>query len=325
MGLAFNLMVIGFQSRDAWSQDSASDSTSTKEAASGETEPSSNPLNLDLLLEDPVETHDGFGQVRDRLRRLAREGRTPEDFESAADELADDGVFTTAIELLWFAEQMVSDKAVAAGYGDRMRSWAQAAAAAESVSDEGGQLFKAGRKPEAIEAFLRAIDVNVYSERAHFRLADAWRRIYQDEYGQDPELPPLNIRVRVFRDAYEHYRLALAIDPLFYDAYYGLSELRGLLPDNPDFLLRTQALTQRALDFQGELLPVLKAIERGESDGSTYVQLGSAFETLGAFEYAAFAYQCAVLIDGADSEVAPILKKLRMEKLGTGNSDPAGS
>lgn len=320
----FLILTLALAPGAARSQSPTVDDSAASANETGNAEAPANPLDLDLLLEDPIAIHEDFQSLRDRLGQLARDGRTPSDFEAAAEELAADGVYTTAIELLWFAEQMAADETVAAGYRDRMRTWTQAAMAAESVVDEGGQLYVAGRRPESIETFLRALEINPFSERAHFRLADAWRRIYQEEYGNDSSLPPLEIRVRVFRDAYEHYALALAIDPLFYDAYYGMSELRGLFPDNQEFLLRTQDLTQRALDFRGELLPVLRTIEDGKAVGGTYVQLGEAFEVLGAFEYAVFAYQCALQLEPKRTDIAARLEKLRDERFGTGSGDASG-
>lgn len=134
-----------------------------KDAAGEEsaaTDPPSNPLDLDQLLEDPVPNHPEFLKLRNRLIRLSEEGRTPSDFQAAAGELASAGAYTTAIELLWFAQQMESDESVSKEYGDQMRSWAQAAKGAESLADEAGQLFLAGRKPEAIETFLRVIEAH---------------------------------------------------------------------------------------------------------------------------------------------------------------------
>lgn len=281
-----------------------------------------NPLNLDLLLADPVADRPGFQALRERLERLAEGDGSPSAFEAAADELATDGIYTTAIEILWFAGKIAPDEAAAGEYAQRMQTWAQRAAAAESVVEEGEQLYSAGRKQEAIKTFLRALDSHPFSERAHFRLAEAWRHVYLEEYGNDLRLAPLEIRVRVFRDAYEHYRLALEIDPLFYDAYYGLSELRDMFPENQEFLLRTQPLTQRALDFRGEVLSVLEEIERGQEDAATFSRLGAAFETIGADEYAVFAWQCALRLGGPEDELRPRIEALQQEK---GRRTGAGS
>lgn len=275
--------------------------------------PRPNPLDLDMLLADPVASRPEFHQFRDIRRELAATGNSATHFERAAERLAALRAYTTAIELLWFASRMQTDPAVTAGYQDRMREWAQQATPAEMIVEEGDQLLVAGRQSEAVAAHLRALELNPFAERAHFRLADAWRIIYKEKYEDDLSLAPLEIRVRIFQDAWVHYLLCLEVDPLFYDAYYGLSELRGLFPENHEFLMRTQPLTQRALDYRGAVLPVLQRIESTAEDAALMAELGEAFETIGVPDYAVFAYQCAVRLGDAGPSVPARIDALRAQ------------
>lgn len=284
------------QSESAGTPDPSGESESTATA---------NPLDVDLLLEDPVRDLPPFQSIRDRLRQLAMGERSPASFESVAEGLAADGVYTAAIQVLWFASKMSVGEAGADEYARRMRVWNKAASAADELIEQGEQLQIAGRSREAIEAYLRAIESAPFNERAHFRLADAWRRVYRDEYGDQPNPAPLEIRVRLFRDAYVHFRLALELDPLFYDARYGLSELRDLFPDNRQVLLETQPFTQQALDFRAEVLPVLDEIEKGEESADTFNRLAEGLETIGASEYSVFAWQCALELGAPREEIAP--------------------
>lgn len=266
---------------------------------------SENPLDVDLLLSDPVRDLPPFQSLRQRMRELASGEGSPEAFRAAAEDLASDGIYAAAIQVLWFGSKMVDDEAKAASYSKRMKVWARAALPADELIEEGQQLQVADRNKEAIETYLRAVAAHPFNERAHFSLADAWRSVYLEEYGDDLALAPLEIRVRLFRDAYVHYRLALEIDPLFYDAHYGLSELRDLFPDNHEVLLKTQFLTQRALDFRGEVLPVLGALEQGETNAATFEQLGDGLTALGESEYAVFAWRCALKFGASEEEIGP--------------------
>jgi hypothetical protein len=49
-----------------------------------------------------------------------------------------------------------------------------------------------------------------------------------------------------------------------------------------------------------------------------------AFEVLGAFEYAVFAYQCALQLEPKRTDIAARLEKLRDERFGTGSGDASG-
>jgi len=279
--------------------------TGPSPAAETENPSAANPLDVDLLLADPVRDLPPFQALRDRLHELAAGDRSPEAFAAAAEDLAADGVYATAIQILWFASKLVADEAKADDYAKQMNVWSRAALPAAKLIEQGEQLQVAGRDREAIETYILAVEAHPFNERAHFRLADAWRDVYEKEYGDELSLAPLAIRVRLFRDAYVHYHLALEIDPLFYDARYGLSELRGLFPENQDVLLKTQYLTQQALDFRGEILPVLQVIEQGEADAGTFSKLGGAFEALEEPEYAVFAWQCALTLGASPEELTP--------------------
>lgn len=277
------------------------------------TGPSSLSLDLDLLLADPVRAHEAYRKLEERRSWLAGRGGKPEEYEQVAGELAGMGFYTSAIELLWFAQKMAPQTPSAVRYTERMKQWSDSAVAADRMIEEGNQLYQAGRPKESLEALLRAAQEHPNSERTNFALADMWRRIYREQYENEATAAPLEIRVKVFQDAYQRYRLALAIDPLFYDAYYGISELRGIFPEDTEFLLRTQADTQRALDFRAELVPVLAAVENGAEDPALMMQLGEAFERLGVADYAVYSYQTARALGGQDPKVAERLEALQSQ------------
>jgi tetratricopeptide (TPR) repeat protein len=278
--------------------------------------PGAGVLDLTALLEDPISSDAGFREHVERRHALALEADGPDELAAGAREFAQAGAYTTAIGLMWFGEKMAPETS-RAEFRDQMKIWAEAARAADREVDEGDQYFKAGRHPEAIEAYLEAVEVHPYNERAHFRLADAWREIYQHQFESDMSLAPLEIRVRVFQDAYRHYLRALAIDPLFFDAYYGVSELRSLIPENQEFLMRTQPETEKALAFRTEVIPVLAALEAGEESAATFVRLGGALEQIGAWDYAIFAYQTALGLGGAEAETVSRIESIRNERLGS--------
>jgi tetratricopeptide (TPR) repeat protein len=278
--------------------------------------PASAAIDIDLLLADPLSADSAFRDLMDRRNTIGLQAADAEDLARGAEDMARSGAYTTAIELLWFAEKMAPESPAGARYRDTMQGWAQAARAADLPVEEGDQYFLAGRHKEAIEAYLRATEAHPFNERAHFRLADAWREIYQHQFEADMSLAPLEIRVRVFQDAYRHYQYALAIDPLFFDAYYGLSELRSLIPEDQQFLLRTQPATQRALDFRAEVLPILAELESGEDTVSTFTRLGRAFEEIGVWDYAVFSYQTASHLGGPAEELNGRIEAIRNEHLG---------
>lgn len=277
----------------------------------GSAGPSSLSLDLDLLLADPVQAQEAYRRLEERRSWLAGRGGKAEEFEQVAGELAGMGFYTSAIELLWFAQKMAPQLPSAARYAEQMKQWSASAAVADRMIEEGSQLYQAGRPKESLEALLRAAQEHPNSERTNFALAETWRRIYREQYENQATAAPLEIRVKVFQDAYQRYRLALAIDPLFYDAYYGISELRGIFPEDREFLLRTQPDTQRALDFRAELVPVLTSVETGAEDPALMMRLGEAFEKLGIRDYAVYSYQTARALGGQDPKIAERLEALQ--------------
>lgn len=114
---------------------------------------------------------------------------------------------------------------------------------------------------------------------------------------------PAELRVKLFRTLYEHLTCTIAIDPMYYDAYYLLGSIREVLPDAKEFLVATEGLTAKALTFHNEVLPVMELIEQGKREPELFEQLGAGLEGVGVMDYAVFSYRAAILRGSKNPEV----------------------
>jgi hypothetical protein len=177
------------------------------------------------------------------------------------------------------------------------------------------QQLAAGRTDDARRAFQEAIRRNRYSEEAYYQLGLLSYRQYVEHEGAptDP-LPPLARRARVFRECYALFRCTLTIDPLYQDAWYQLNVLRTMLPDHPEFLQRSEALSRRAAAFIGEVSPRVDAVDRGNRSGAMMAELSEAFEKLARTDYAIYAAQAALAQGDLTAQAAGQLRA-RIEAL----------
>lgn len=254
-------------------------------------------LHLDHLLSDPVPDEAEFKYIRERRRWLAEHSDRIESFESVADEFASVSAFYSAVGILWFAEKMAPSEETSTAYQEQMKDWIAEAAEINRSVDEGLQLFESKRYQEAMDIFSEATQAHPYNDRAHYARADAYLRVYQIRTDASPHPISLTTRANMFRNAYRHYLFNLELDPLYFDSYYGISELREMFPDDREFIARTQGLTQRALDFRTGIIPILNLIDDGQRDSGLFLELGVLLENLGIEAYAAYAYQVAIHLD----------------------------
>lgn len=278
--------------------------------AGAEARPTPVGLNIKLLLSNPVFGREEFKYLYLQRRWLARQGGSIDAFEKVARDFAQRGALFSGIELLWFAEKMTGDEAKRAALQTQMRQWTAEAAKTEQIVEEAQQLASSKQYEQALDRLYAALKLNSYSEKAHYQLARVHMSVYQEKAGQSEKLIPAASREKVFRIIYEPLNYTLAIDPIFYDAYLAMSNLRELFPDQPQFLLETQSLTERALRFRNEVIPPLESLERNGRDAAQMQKFGAALESTGIVDYAIFAYQTALHLGSTDPAVAEKVNKL---------------
>lgn len=260
-------------------------------------------VDLKALLSNPIPAHKEFKYLYQRRSWLAANCDDPMNFQVLAQEFAERGAYFSAIELAWFAEKLTDDPAIREGLQTRMNTWLQATTPTNDSIEKARQLFDAGKSKEALEELLNVITENPYAERAHYELANVQFRVYLQQAISFENLMPVDMRAKLFRVLFEHLTFTIAIDPLYYDAYYLLGSIREMLPDSTEFLLATENLTDKALTFNNEVVPIMELLEEGRRDPELFQKFGAGLEAVGVMDYAVFAYGCAIARGSKDPEV----------------------
>lgn len=274
--------------------------------ASSQTE----PLDTEALLADPILGRASFHFLVQLRRWAALQRGQPEAFERVAEDFAGRGAYFSAVEMLWWADQLSDDPERRAAYQRRMREWIALTAPAETLTEQSRQLFAAGEGARAIDGLRQVLADHPFYEKGYYEWANVFFLLYLARAEGSGETMPLPARQRLFRSCYDALQYTLALDPLFYDAHYLLSRLREILHDDAEFLIRSQFLTERAVAFRGEVIPPLEKIEDGGRDASLFVELGRGFEAVGAAEYAVFAYEAALRHGAADADLRQRIESL---------------
>lgn len=264
----------------------------------------------DVLLSNPIPGREEFKYLYLRRTWLAGQGGKIEAFEQLAEEFASKGAYFSAVELLWFADKLTTDPAKQAVYQTKSQQWVQMSQETDRIVEEGLQIFAAGQRYDAIKKFYEAIKLNPYCEKAHYQVANTHFLIFIQEQARSETEIPMPVREKIFRLAYEQLQYTIAIDPMFYDAFYLLSNIREILADDKEFLAASQVFTNRAMEYRNEVLPPLEQIETGSRDHQLFADLGKGFETVGIFDYAVFCYQIAISKGNSDPDVQQRLAKL---------------
>jgi hypothetical protein len=267
-------------------------------------------LNIAALLSNPVTANEDFRYLYVRRSWLAGQGGRVDAFEQIADEFGAKGAYFSAIELLWFADKLTSDQTRQAAYQEKSRGWLAQAEEANKLVQEGLQIFASGQRYDAIKKFYDAVKQNPYLEKAHYQIANTHFLIFLQEQTRSETEIPISVREKIFRLSFEQLQYTIAIDPLYYDAFYLLSNIREILADDKEFAAQSQDLTNRAVDYRAMVLPPLEQIETGKRDASLFDDLGKGFETVGILDYAVFAYQAALVHGSTNPETQQRLDNL---------------
>jgi hypothetical protein len=266
-------------------------------------------FDLDLLLADPVAAKPRFQYLIDRRSWLARQGGSVEAFEQVAADFARRGAHYSALELLWFAERIVSDPERRQRLTDRMRELSALTTAAEAKVEIASQLWSAGKPTEAIAYLRQIIGEQPYCERAHYELGFYFYQGYIiEEIRHEDLIEPLQ-RAKIFRVCYEQFMITLAIDPLYDDGYYYLNLIRGILPDYQALLNRTNDMSMRSLTFRSLVLPPMSKMEEGARDRPTLLAAAEGLEQVGLYAYAVYTIQAALAQEVGDATADAVLRK----------------
>lgn len=297
------LAAILVPSRSLRAQDAPAPAPAQPADATAPAEDPAVEVDLKALLSNPIPAHKEFKYLYQRRSWLAANCDDPMNYQVLAQEFAERGAYFSAIELAWFAEKMTDDAAIRERLQSRMNTWLKAASPINDRVEQARQLFDAGKSKEALEALLNVIQEHPYAERAHYELSNVQFRVYLQQAISFEHLMPVDMRAKLFRVLYEHLTFTIAIDPLYYDAYYLLGSIREMLPDAKEFLLATEDLTQKALTFNNEIVPIMELIEAGNHDPELFQKFGAGLEAVGVMDYAVFAYGCAIARGSKDPEV----------------------
>lgn len=269
--------------------------------------------DANLLLSSPIPVQEEFKYLYLRRSWLAGQGTKLDAFESVAEEFAAKGAYFSAVEVLWFADKITDDPTKKTAYQVTMRQWLKLAEPTNQIVEEGLQLFAGGKRQEAIAKFYAAIKANPYCEKGHYQIANTHFLIFLQEREKSEQPIPIPVREKIFRLAYEQLQYTIAIDPLYYDAFYLLSSIREIIPDDPEFTQKSQPLTDRAAAYRGEVLGAMQKVEDGGRDAPLFEALGKGFESVAIMDYAVFAYRIAQLKGSKDPDIAKRLDGLMTE------------
>lgn len=267
-------------------------------------------VDADALLANPVNDRTEFRDLYELRSWLAGQAGAQEALIEVADNFTERGAWYSAVEILWFAEKLTNDEEARARHHKRMSELMKKIAKRDASVEDARQMFAAGRRGEAIDSLRLLLQISPYSEKGHYELARMLMDRFEDDDLEAAEPIGLETRARIFRTAFEHLNFAIAIDPFYYDAHYLLANLRSILHDDAEFLVRTQFLSDRALYFRNHVVGPMEAIEGGDLSPALLAELAEAMESIGILDYAVFAYQTAMFRGSDDPAVLERLKHL---------------
>lgn len=267
-------------------------------------------VDADALLANPVNDRAEFRDLYETRSWLAGQAGAQKALIEVADNFAERGAWYSAVEILWFAEKLTNDEDARARHHKRMAELMEKIAKRDASVEDARQMFAAGRRGEAIDSLRLMLQVSPYSEKGHYELARMLLDRFEDDDLEATEPIGLETRAGIFRTGFEHLNFAIAIDPFYYDAHYLLANLRSVLHDDAEFLIRTQFLSDRALYFRNHVVGPMEAIEGGDLSPDHLAELAEAMESIGILDYAVFAYQTAMFRGSDDPAVLERLKHL---------------
>ncbi len=267
-------------------------------------------VDADALLANPINDRAEFRDLYELRSWLAAQGGAQEALLNIVDNFAERGAWYSAVEILWFAEKLTDNEDARSNHHKRMGELMEKNAKRDAAVEDARQMFAAGRRSEAIDSLRLMLQISPYSEKGHYELARMLLDRFEDDDLAAGEPIGLEARAGIFRTAFEHLNFAIAIDPFYYDAHYLLANLRSILHDDAEFLVRTQFLSDRALYFRNHVVGPLEAIEGGDLSPAPLAELAEAMESIGILDYAVFAYQTAMFRGSDDPAVLERLKHL---------------
>ena len=267
-------------------------------------------VNLDELLADPINKRPDLKSLIKARVALAHKGGDPAAFEAVAQDFAKRSAWYPAISILWFAEKLTDDAETRRGYGEKMQMWLQKSEEIETQLGAASQILAANRVDEGIKQINKIRLDNPLSEKAAFQAAQAYYNLYAShDIATKGELP-LETRLRLFRIMFEQYSYTLVIDPMYVEGYYGLSKSRDVLADSPAFVQRTEAFSQKSMDFEKIAVPMIAKLDEGDRSAATLEAAADALNEVAVYPYAAFLYQAALRKQDVGERAVAIQTKL---------------
>ncbi len=266
--------------------------------------------------------------LQERRRWLAHQPADVAVYRQVAEQLAERKAWFPAIEILWFAEKIAQDAATREALNRRMVELEGQTREVGQRIDTAVQLWGAGHQPDALATLQKIRDEYPYAEQAYYHSGLLLNQTYQQQVGKAEEaeqLPPLEIRRQLFQVIHRLLASTILIDPLFYDAYYQLSLLRSLMPDDAEFVRQSDVLSQRAMTFYSQLMPAMEVLDGGDRSAAALARAAEAFTQIGAGEYAVYAWQAALAQPDITPELAAqgggAIERIRAEGLGGAGGD----
>lgn len=291
MGLWLSLAITSAQAQDA--QPTTVTQPTTATAATDNATTLTAEQAMALLLTDPATRDPRFKPLGERRDWLAMQDGSLANFQKVAGEFEAMDAYYSALEILFFAEKIATDPEQRQSLNVKMQSLIDKTKPAEDAVAEAVQLWDSGRRKTAVDKLTELATQFPMCEKTHYRLGEYYLTQFLDNSAKQPDITQDN-RIQIFRLCYDRLEVALALDPLLYDAYYQLNILRSTLPDVPVFLKKTEVFSQRALDFMNDTVPAISKLEEGDRNPEALVKAGEALEEVAIWPYAVYAYQAAI-------------------------------
>lgn len=267
-------------------------------------------IDVDSLIYDPIGEKPEIASVAAIRTELARSDSGVADFEAAAEKLVNVRAWYSALGLLWWAEKMDNDPDVRERLNASMLECLKHDRETDDDVDMAMQLEAAGRPDRALQNLIEIRTREPLNAQTHYYIGKLQFGGFLTEQDRATTAGlDTGLRARLFRICYCEYNYALAIDPLYMDARDGLSTLRMVFSDHPEFLVRTNILTERAADFRSDAAPVIGRIENGDRSPQTLAEAGDGLMKGGVADYAIFAWRAALIQGGPDWDQAGAVQK----------------